>query len=89
MHTRNLSQKPGHRIVMCADKRSEVDWAGGNVGWKIGFASNNWPVLIAGDESKAVDLINTCRETFKDKDSNYRVGPQSATEYYGPLLIDT
>ena len=60
-------KSPGHRIVMCADKRSEVDWAGGNVGWKIGFASDNWPVLLAGDESKAVDLINTCREMFKDE----------------------
>jgi hypothetical protein len=55
-----------NRIVICADKRTEVDWASGNVGWKFSFASDNWPILLSGDTSKAAGLITTCREVIKD-----------------------
>jgi hypothetical protein len=57
----------GNRMVICADKRTEVEWAGGDVGNKVDFMSVNWAVLFAGDESKALDLINTGREIFMDE----------------------
>jgi len=53
-----------HRIVISADQRSEVAWAGGNVAFKFGWASVEMAALIAGDESKARDLLVTCCETL-------------------------
>src|SRR5438309_827952 len=50
------------RIVISADKRSEVAWAGGNVAFKFSWGSVELAALIAGDESKARDLLITCCE---------------------------
>src|SRR5437762_13603915 len=55
------------RLVLGADKRAEVSWAGGNVAFKFRWAGINWPALIAGDVSSADDFLATCRSTFDVK----------------------
>lgn len=50
------------RLVFCADKRAEVGWAGGEVGWKIKIGGINLFALVAGEISKAEDLLATSRD---------------------------
>jgi len=53
---------PERRIVFCADRRAEVGWAGGEVAWKIKVGGANLFALIAGETSKAEDLLSTSRD---------------------------
>jgi hypothetical protein len=56
------------RIAFGFDSHAEVAWAGGNVAFKFAWATKKWPALIAGDTSKAEDLLSTCREVFEEDD---------------------
>jgi hypothetical protein len=60
-----------HRIVVGADRRAEVDWAGGNVALKYGTARKGWSALIAGDMSKAEEFLATCRTVFSKDDEPF------------------
>lgn len=48
------------KIVFGADRRAEVAWAGGDVAFKLERITDTWRALIAGEISKAHDLITTC-----------------------------
>jgi hypothetical protein len=52
-------------VMTAADRRAEVDWAGGDVAYKYGFAKKGWPALFAGELSKAEDFLATSRAYFK------------------------
>lgn len=59
------------RIVIGADARVEVGWAGANVGFKLNWAGQpGWPAMLAGEVSKAEDLLATYRSVLKPKDFN-------------------
>lgn len=62
------ADKSRHRIVFGMDKHAEVDWAGGNVAFKFGWAKRDWPALIAGEISKAQEFLATCRATLAGED---------------------
>lgn len=60
------------RLVICADSRAEVPWAGGNVAFKLRWAAPAWPALIAGETSKADDFLTTCWEVLKNTKNDPR-----------------
>lgn len=49
------------RIVACTDSRVETDSAGAHIALKHDYISDRWQCLLAGDISKAEDLITTLR----------------------------
>jgi hypothetical protein len=61
-----------HRIVFAWDKRTENEWAGGDVAFKFAWAMKNWPALVAGESSKSRELLATLRATFTN-------GPEDLT----------
>lgn len=57
------------RIVSWADTRGETGWAGADTAYKYDYAVRpNWPVLMAGELSKAKEFAATCRSVLRAKD---------------------
>lgn len=60
-------------IVTTADQRAEKDWAGGEVGWKFGWAARpGWGALLAGEIGKAEDFLATSRELLNPEEFTSR-----------------
>lgn len=53
------------RIIACTDSRVQTDSAGADIAQKHDFISDKWQCLLAGDISKAEDLIATYRSVLE------------------------
>jgi 20S proteasome alpha/beta subunit len=57
-----------NRIVLCSDWKQETYSAGAEIANKLRWIKNGWPTLIAGDISRADELVLLYREYLKENE---------------------
>jgi hypothetical protein len=57
-------------IVLAADSRIETDFAGAEIGFKLGWVAEEWPALFAGNIASARELLQTYMAALKSVELN-------------------